>query len=237
MIRQSNVRNRLLRLLPEADFASLAPHLDHVDLPRGFQMAPPNQPITHYYFHDTGIASIVAVSPEGERAEVGLVGRDGVVPAAAILQSSSSPHDIFVQVAGDGHRIAADAFEMALATNSSLLGLCLRFVNTLATQSAHTALSNAVHHVDERLARWILMSHDRADGPQIALTHEFLAIMLAVRRPSVTTALHVLEGNRLIYADRGLVTVRDRPGLESFAADAYGVPEKEYARLIGSMQG
>ena len=235
LIPQSHVRNRLLRLMSPDDFASLAPHLEHVDLPRSFQIAPANQPITHVYFHDRGIASIVAVSPEGQRAEVGLVGRDGLVPTASILKSGTSPHDIFVQVAGDGHRIEADVFQEALASSANLMSMCLRFVNTLATQSAYTALSNAVHHVDERLARWILMSHDRTDGPQIALTHEFLAIMLAVRRPSVTTALHVLEGNKFIYAERGLITVRDRQGLESFASDAYGIPEKEYERLIGSM--
>lgn len=235
LIPQSHVRNRLLRLMSPDDFASLAPHLEYVDLPRTFQIAPANQPITHVYFHDRGIASIVAVSPEGQRAEVGLVGRDGLVPTASILKSGTSPHDIFVQVAGDGHRIEADVFHEALANSANLMSMCLRFVNTLATQSAHTALSNAVHHVDERLARWILMSHDRTDGPQIALTHEFLAIMLAVRRPSVTTALHVLEGNKFIYAERGLVTVRDRQGLESFASDAYGIPEREYERLIGDM--
>ena len=106
---------------------------------------------------------------------------------------------------------------------------------TLWTQSTYTALSNAMHHVEERLARWILMCHDRVDGDRIELTHDFIAVMLGVRRPSVTTALHLLEGNKLIYSERGIVTVRDRLELEVFAADAYGIPEREYARVIGQL--
>lgn len=102
-------------------------------------------------------------------------------------------------------------------------------------QTSYTALSNAVHPVDERLARWLLMCHDRVDGDELALTHEFLSLMLAVRRPSVTTALHVLEGNRFITAERGYITIRDRRRLEEFAGDAYGRPEAEYKRLIGPM--
>lgn len=103
-------------------------------------------------------------------------------------------------------------------------------------QTSYTALSNAVHPIAERLARWLLMSDDRLDG-DLPLTHEFLSIMLAVRRPSVTTALHVLEGNGFIRAARGSIVVRDRAALEEFAGDAYGVPEAEYERLIGPLRG
>lgn len=236
-LQQSDVRNRLLVLMAAEDFAEIAPYLERVDLPRSFPIAEANQPISHYYFVESGIGSIVAVSFEGLKAEVGLVGRDGVLPTAAILQSETTPHDIFMQVEGFGYRIEAVAFKGFLESNPDARGLFLRFVHTLTTQTAHTALSNSVHHVEERLARWILMCHDRAENGQIALTHEFISIMLAVRRPSVTTALHVLEGNKLIYSDRGRVTVRDRVALESFAVDAYGIPEEEYARLIGSMRG
>jgi CRP-like cAMP-binding protein len=98
-----------------------------------------------------------------------------------------------------------------------------------------TVLANAHYPVDERLARWLLMCHDRWDGDVLPLTHEFMAVMLAVRRPSVTTALHVLEGNRFIRAERGCVTIRDRSALEEFAGDSYGPPEREYERLIGPL--
>ena len=235
-LRQSEVQNRLLRFLPDSAFMAMAPHLERVPMPKGFRLVEPDQVIEHYYFIESGIGSIVAISPEGQKAEVGLVGRDGVLPTAAIMECDSTPHDTIFQVEGHAYRIATGVFSQLLADVPDLRRLLLRFVQTLAVQAAYTALSNAVHHVEERLARWILMSIDRAEDGDIALTHEFLSIMLAVRRPSVTTALHVLEGNRLIYSDRGLITIRDRAGLESFAADAYGVPEREYARLIGPMK-
>jgi CRP-like cAMP-binding protein len=111
----------------------------------------------------------------------------------------------------------------------------LRFAQVQGVQTAFTALSNAVHPINERLARWLLMCHDRHDSDEIPLTHEFLSLMLAVRRPSVTTALHVLEGNRFIRAERGHVTIRNRTALEEFAGDGYGKPEAEYRRLIGPM--
>ncbi|RYF03393.1 MAG: helix-turn-helix domain-containing protein, partial [Oxalobacteraceae bacterium] len=105
-----------------------------------------------------------------------------------------------------------------------------------ATQTTYTALSNAVHTIEERLARWLLMSHDRQDENAIPLTHEFMALMLGVRRPSVTIALHSLEGLGLIKANRGVVTIKQRAELEEFACASYGVPEMEYERLIGPLR-
>ncbi|HWJ73273.1 MAG TPA: Crp/Fnr family transcriptional regulator [Kaistia sp.] len=234
-LRQSALNNQILTLLEPADFEALAAHLEPVDLPKSYVVAEAEKPITHYYFLESGIGSIVGRSPEGLKAEVGLVGRDGIMPTAAILGCDSIVHDITVQVAGHGYRIEAAQFKKVLGSNSGLHAVLLRFVQVLSTQSASTALSNAVHHVEERLARWLLMCHDRVDGNQIALTHEYISIMLAVRRPSVTTALHVLEGNRFIHSTRGLVTIRDREGLKAFAADAYGIPEAEYGRLLGPL--
>jgi CRP-like cAMP-binding protein len=233
---QNLLRNRLLSRLDSKDFASLAEHLQPVDLPRGFLIVEANAIIESYYFMESGVASMVAASPDGLRAEIGLLGRDGVAPTAAILYADRVSFDIVIQVRGHGHRIASSALERALAGSINIRKVLAQFVQTLATQASYTALSNANHHVDERLARWILMCHDRVDDGKIALTHEYMAIMLAVRRPSVTTALHVLEGNGLIYADRGVITIRDRAGLESFAADAYGKPESEYARLFGPIR-
>ena len=141
-----------------------------------------------------------------------------------------------MQVAGEGWRLPAQALTAAVRQSPSLHELLLRFVQTLAVQTGATSLSNAVHHNDERLARWLLMCDDRADGGEVALTPDFMALMLAVRRPSVTTALHVLEGNGFIIAERGCIRIRNRAGLEDFAKDAYGVPEAEYRRLIGDLR-
>jgi CRP-like cAMP-binding protein len=235
-IQKDLLRNRLLSRLSDDDFSAFADHLQPVDLPRGFRIAEAGQIITHYYFIESGIASMVTTSPEGLKAETGLLGRDGITPTAAIQYSDRVAHEIMIQVEGFGHRLESAALERILIDNAQVRMMLSRFVQTLATQTSFTALSNATHHMEERLARWILMCHDRVDDGKIALTHEFMSIMLAVRRPSVTTALHVLEGNGLIYSDRGLITIRDRTALEAFAADAYGVPEAEYERLLGKIR-
>jgi CRP-like cAMP-binding protein len=231
-----NTRNRLLSFLSDDDSEVMFSHLEPVDLPRDYEIAAVRRPISHYYFVETGIGSIVNTSSDGFKVEVGLVGRDGILPTAAILQCDEVSSDVFIQVAGHGLRIEADALKGILAEHPLILKLMLRFVQTLMTQTACTALSNVAHHIDERLARWLLMCHDRVDGDQLALTHEYISVLLGVRRPSVTTALHVLEGNRLIYSTRGNVIIRDREALEQFAADAYGVPEEEYSRLIGPLR-
>jgi CRP-like cAMP-binding protein len=140
---------------------------------------------------------------------------------------------VVIQMPGEGWRIAVADLSRMVAERPEMRGLFLRYIQTLWTQTAFTAHSNAVHQVNERVARWILMSHDRSDGHKIALTHDFLSLMLAVRRSSVTTALHILEGNRLIHGERGTIVIRDRAALEDFASDAYGIPEQEYERLIG----
>jgi len=234
-IQKDTVRNSLLRLMPRESFEAIAPHLEHVDLPRGTELSAPNETPLHAYFPESGIASIVARSPQGQHAEIGIVGRDGMTPTAMVLDAESDPYSIFMQVEGRGYRLASDQLKLALK-DRACLNLLTRYSQALSVQGAYTSLSNAVHHIDERLARWILMCHDRTDGDEISLTHEFLSIMLAVRRPSVTTALHLLEGRKLIYSERGMIIVRDRSALEDFAKDAYGECEREYERLIGPLR-
>ena len=140
-----------------------------------------------------------------------------------------------MQVAGHGWRIAVSEFREAMESNRAVRDLCLRFAQTLIVQTACTALSNAVHQIDERLARWLLMCHDRSPSDDLALTHEFMSVMLGTRRPSVTNALHVLEGNGFIRNERGYIQIKNRAAMESFAEDCYGNPEKEYRKLIGPL--
>lgn len=230
-----DVRNRLLAALSDADFETLAPHLEHLTLPRLFQLSEPNQVPDYCYFLEAGIGSIVATSTAGQRAEIGLFGRDGMSPTSLVLNAGSSPYSIFMQVAGHGYRLQSALLAHAIAESSTLRNLLSRYAQAMSVQTAFTALTNASHHIEERLARWILMCHDRVDTETINLTHDFLSIMLSIRRQSVTTALHVLEGKHLVSNGRGHITVRDRKGLEEFAGDAYGQPEEEYTRLIGTI--
>ena len=184
---------------------------------------------------ERGIASVVARSPAGLPAEVGVVGREGMVSSSLVLGVDQIPHLTEVQIAGSALRMERAALANLLDDCASLRAVLLRFAHVAALQNAHTALANAVHPVDERLARWLLMCHDRSDSDDLALTHDYMAVMLSVRRPSVTGALHVLEGDGFVTAERGHITMRNRGALEAFAADAYGRPEAEYRRLIGPL--
>lgn len=140
-----------------------------------------------------------------------------------------------MQVSGEGFRVESPVLAALIETRPGLRKILIRYAQSMHIQTCFTALSNALHGIEERLARWLLMCHDRTDGDEIEITHEFLSVMLAVRRSSVTTALHVLEGNRFIKSERGLITVINRPALEAYAHDTYGPPEREYQRLIGGM--
>jgi len=232
-LQQPIVRNRLLSSLAPADFEHLAPHLEAVELPRLFALATPDQITDYSYFLETGIGSIVAELSSGQKAEIGIFGNEGMAPTSLVMHAPSAPYSIFMQVGGAGFRIQSVRLSHAIEECFGLRSLLLRFAQVMAVQASFTALSNATHHIEERLARWVLMCHDRSEGDTIALTHEFLSIMLAVRRQSVTTALHILEGRHLITAGRNRLIVRDRKGLEEFAGAAYGPPEEEYRRLIG----
>lgn len=233
---QSAVGNLLLARLSAEDFALLADHLEPFRYERGRTLFLRDAPASHAYFFARGMGSMVAVSPEGLRVEAGLFGREGFAPTALAMGADRSPYDAMVQMTDEGWRIPAEALRAAMNRSATLRDTLLRFAQTLSTQISYTALSNALHNLDERLARWLLMCHDRADSDELGLTHEFLALMLAVRRPSVTTALHTLEGAGFIRAERGWITVRDRDAMEAFAGDAYGVPEAEYRRLLGPMR-
>lgn len=233
VVTQEKTRNKLLARLDAEDFAAVAPFLEPVELPRAFVFSAPDTPVDHAYFIEAGIGSIVAITPQGQRSEVGIFGAEGMTPASLVLGTDSTPYSIFMQVPGRGLRIDADRLRTAIRGSDRLRQLLSRYAHALSVQTSYTGLSNSVHHIGERLARWILMCHDRTSGDRIALTHEFLSVMLAVRRSSVTTALHVLEGKHLVYSERNLITVRDRRALELFAGDAYGVPEREYERLLG----
>ena len=232
---QTSTCNSLLKALSAEDYRLLAPHLERVFLGRGHVLSEPNEPVRHIYFPEAAIGSVIAISPEGHSIEASIIGCEGLSSMAVLHGNHQSPHRTVVQVEGNALRISVEAFQAAADQSRSLAKLLQHYAQATYVQTTYTALSNSHHGIEERLARWLLMCHDRTDGDEMSLTHEFLALMLDVRRPSVTTALHTLEGLHLIRASRGRVTVLDRQELEEFARDAYGIPEVEYARLVGPM--
>ena len=235
MVDQASLQNRLLSRALPADFALLADKLVACTLVRNDIISEANETFEYAYFLESGMASIVAESPEGQVAEAGVIGREGFIHPALFLGSDTIPFKIQVQMPGGAFRLPVADLIQAGAQSATLRHTLLLFAHINTVQSGFSTLSNAVHQIDERLARWLLMCHDRSPSDDLPLTHGFIGTMLAVRRPSVTNALHILEGNGFIKGERGYVTIRNRAGLEEFAGDAYGKPEAEYRRLLGPL--
>ena len=224
--------NQLLERLSEVDLKSLRPHLTSVGMGLHYDLEVPNKQIKHVYFMESGFASVVATSPHTS-VEVGLIGREGMSGSAVIMGNHRSPHATYIQAPGMGKCIPATELRKATQTSVSLRDSLLKFAQAFGVQTTHTAVSNAQSRLDVRLARWLLMAHDRIGDDTLPLTHEFLSLMLGVRRPGVTEALHALRKQDLISYARGQITVKNRKRLERAAGKAYGTPEAEYRRLIG----
>jgi CRP-like cAMP-binding protein len=226
--------NQLLANLSPSDHARLRPHLTAVDFRIRQELEIPNRPIENIYFVHTGFASVVAVQAGSEEIEIGLIGREGMTGSAVLLGNGQSPHSTYIQAVGTGERIATSELRKATKESATLHRMLLKFVHAFTVQTAHTAVANARANMPERLARWILMAQDRLGSTALPLTHEFLALMLGVRRPGVTEALIDLRRRKLIDAKRGEIAVLNRKGLERLAGSFYGLPEQEYRRLLGN---
>ncbi len=233
MIDQSTVRNRLLAGLTPADYALLAPYFEQLEMDRDYVLVIPNRPIDSVYFIESGMVSVVAEKTDGRSIEVGVYGREGMGATTVLLGSDRTPHHHYMQIGGAGFKLATADFLRMVEQSATLRNLMLRFVHVFMTQTAQSALVNGSSIVEERLARWVLMCHDRLDSLEFPITHDFLSMMLGVRRSSVTDAIHLLEGDGLIKATRGNIQILDHARLERAAAASYGVPEAEYRRLIG----
>ncbi len=232
-LHQSSTRNRLLAALSPDDFFLLQPHLEPVTFGLRQVVVKAGEAISHVDFVERGQISILAQIEHG-RIEVGMVGPEGITGTPLVLEASISPYTFMSQAESDVLRIPAEVLQAALSWSGTLRTILLHYVHALMTQMAQTAFANASYDIEARLARWILMMHDRLGTDDLPMTHDFLSAMLGNRRSSVTTATHVLEGNGLIRARRGIITVRDRERLEELAGDAYGLAEREYERLFGS---
>lgn len=225
-------QNTILASLEAEDRALISSYLKPVKLTQGEVIDPPNSIVSHVRFPVDGILSVVAESPEGRNTEVGLVGREGLTGLALVTGGGQSPLKTFVQVEGYALSIEREAFAEALSSSARLKELCLLYIQALSTQTAYTAMAHRRAKLGECLARWLLMCHDRAATDDLAITHQFIADSLGVRRSGVTVALHLLEGRRAIRVERGVVRITDRNGLEREANGYYGSAEAEYRRLL-----
>ena len=206
-------KNLVLASMSSADFGLIEPHLEAVDLPLRKVLERRGRPIKAVYFPSSGFASVVA---DGGKIpiEVGLIGREGSTGIPIILGANRSEHETFMQAAGEGHCVRTSSLREAIDKSPALHRVLLRAVNGFLNQATRTAVANGRAKIDERLARWLLMADDRLDEDEMPITHEFLAMMLAVRRPGVTTAIQALERAGLIATKRSRLTILDREGLE-----------------------
>ena len=185
---QSSVRNQLLTCLSAGDFAYLAPHLQRVDLVVRNSIHGTGQAITKVFFPERGYASMLAALDEGDTAEVGMIGSEGMIGLPLVFGTDRSLVEAMVQGSGTAIRLAADIFQRTLEDRPAFRAVLLRYAMAFNVQVTMTAACNGRHLVEQRLARWLLMAHDRTVGDEFVMTHEFLSTMLGVRRAGITVA-------------------------------------------------
>jgi len=226
-------RNCLLAALPPEELARLRPRLERVELPLRWVLHTAGEPIEAVYFPETGYTSMLAYMEDGDAAEVGLVGREGMIGLPVLLGAECDDIEAMVQTPGTALRMNAVGFREALDRIPAFRILLLRYALVHHGQVARTAACNGRHHIDQRLARWLLMAHDRTTGnDEFPMTHEFLAMMLGVRRAGVTIAAGHLQKAGFIHYERGCIEVTDRPGLESVSCECYGIVRRAQDRLL-----
>ena len=229
---QANTANLLLRALPPEAYALLHPSMQRVELPLKFDLVLPDVATDLVYFLERGLGSLVASNSEDESVEVGHPGYESMSGTHILLKVEQTPNKTFMQVAGSDISVPKEALLAMVEQVPTANDLLLRYVHCCELQLAHSALANARYKMPERLARWLLMCHDRLQDNDLPLTHEFLSLMLGVRRSGVTNEIHVLEGAGAIKARRGNIRIIDRQKLEEIAGGSYGIPEQEYERHI-----
>lgn len=230
---QSSFQNSILSRMSRADFACLRPNLTLVRLPRRERLELSNRSFKFVTFPEDGIISVVTHAAGDHNVEVGLIGREGMTGMPLVMGADRSPNDTSVQVAVSGWRISVEDFRLQLRVNPSLAAMCHLFTQVFFVQVASTALANGRATIGQRLARSLLMLLDRVDDAKVPITHEFLALMLGVRRSGGTTALGALEARHVISLSRGKIVVLKRSALVLQSESFYGSPELEYRRLFG----
>lgn len=229
---RQNLGNRLLGSLPKEAFAMLSAHLETVALEPREILLESGEPIDQIYFPNTGVICLMVTTTDGT-AETAAIGAEGFVGFEAVLGGNRAANRALVQLAGSACRVPIGRLRAAAAESAPLRELLLRYIRFFLIQSLQSAACNSLHTVDERCARWLLMAHDRAGNvDSFNLTHEFLAEMLGVHRPSLTIVARTLQQAGLIRYSRGVMTITDRQGLEEAACECYGVVRRALEEIL-----
>jgi len=225
--------NRLLAHLPEAEFVLLRPHMEQVALARSQTIIEPHVPMKDIYFPLNALLSMVTVMEDGSSVECGSIGREGLSGVPVLLEAVETSMQTVVQVSGEAIRARADAVKEVYDRGGVRKRLLNRYMHTVIVVGSQSTACNRVHHIEARLARWLLMSSDGVGSDEVNITHEYLAVMLGVRRAGVSEAAAKLQEQNLIRYTRGSVHLLDRASLESAACECYCVVKTEYERLFG----
>jgi CRP-like cAMP-binding protein len=227
------MENLLLTRLPEDERERLRPHFERVSLKHGDYAIVPDEPIRHIYFPAGCLLSLVTTMADGSSVESGTIGREGVSGIPVILDALTTPMPTFAQVPGEAVRVRAELVREAYERSGEVRRVLNRYVHIVVVNGSHAAACNRLHNLEERFCKWLLMSSDGIGSDEVAITQEFLAIMLGVRRSGVTeAALRVREAG-LIGHRRSHFRILDRPGLEAKTCECYHRGKAEYQRLFG----
>jgi CRP-like cAMP-binding protein len=217
------VSNKILLSISDRDYSSLRPHLEYVSLPNHLVIHEAGGKLEFAYFPNRGLISLVVVMKNGKTAEAGIVGNEGFTGTLAAVGLSRGTLQAVIQITGDGFRVEVGALQNALASAPHLQLMLSRYAAIRGMQVAQTAACNRLHDIEQRLARWLLMTQDRVDSASLPITHDFLATMLGTDRPTVSLAAGVLQKKKLIEYIRGAVKIVNRKALERSACECYAV--------------
>jgi CRP-like cAMP-binding protein len=217
------VSNIILLSISDDDYSSLRPHLEYVNLPNHLVLHQAGAKLEFAYFPNRGLISLVVVMKDGKTAEAGIVGNEGCTGTLAAVGLSRSPLQAVVQITGDGFRVEVSVFQDILESTPNLRMMLSRYSAIRGMQIAQTAACNRLHDIEQRLARWLLMTQDRVDSASLLITHDFLATMLGTDRPTVSLAAAALQKKKLIEYTRGAVKIVNRKKLEDSACECYAV--------------
>ena len=226
--------NGLLAALAPGDLAELWPGLKPVALTLRQILQVPEEPIDAVYFPESGWISMLALLADGGAAEIGIIGREGMVGLPLLYGAETSSVEAMVQGPGTALRLSAAAFREALERLPTLRPLLLRYALAFHEQVAQTSACNGRHSLEQRLARWLLIAHDRAEGDDFPITHAFLSTMLGVRRSGVTVAAQLFQRAGYVRYSQGHIAITDRPGLEAASCECYATVRRRFAHLLGA---
>lgn len=226
-------KNFLLALLPEEDYRALRSHLELVPTPFNTVLFERDRPIEYVYFPCSGAHSILSVMADGSMVEVGTTGNEGFSTVEVLIGGELSTERTVCQVPGESLRMPAAKFREAVTGNTALRRIAQRYLQCYLAQVSQSVACNRLHSVEERFARWVLMSHDRVPGDEFQLTQEYLASMLGVHRPSVSLVARAFQQAGIIKYSRGTIMILDRPALEEACCECYFTVRNQFERLLG----